>query len=213
MALGRGSHDPGSRRTPGRTLGALGKTHEMRNEMEKVLKTSLPRGMNKGFALAASPGNVRPTLVEERKSEASGVGSGKRRKKRHDGPLGEQSVTEKRSTQHQLPPRLDRCKTQGSRKSRRQTEQGDGYRQGSRGSGVTSQALSPGEAPMGTLCAGKERRLPQGTNLCWWTHQEVDPLAAQEPHPLSSRLASAAVSPQERCRSGERSRGLDRAIG
>ncbi len=64
---------------------------------------------------------------------------------------------------------------------------------------------------MGTLCAGKERRLPQGTNLWWWTHQEVDPLAAQEPHPLSSRLASAPVSPEERGGSRGRSDYLDLA--
>src|SRR5260370_7425648 len=66
---------------------------------------------------------------------------------------------------------------------------------------------------MGTLGAGKERRLRGGRAHGLWIPQEINTLAAQKPHPLSSRLASAPVSPQERGRSGERSRGLDRAIG
>ena len=40
-------------------------THELCNEIEKVLKKSLPSSMNKGFSLVALPGNVRHTRVEE----------------------------------------------------------------------------------------------------------------------------------------------------
>ena len=40
----------------------------MRNEMEKVLKKSLLRGMNKGFPLIAYQENGRNSLLEKEKS-------------------------------------------------------------------------------------------------------------------------------------------------
>ena len=132
--------------------------------------------------------------------------SRKRGEKRHDDLLGEQSLTEERDTQGQVLQWLARCETQGGSKSRRQTIQGDGHSCGSRSPSVASPAFTPRHPPMGTLCAGKEQRLPWRRNLSRRTQQDIDPLAAHEPQPLPSRLASTPVSPQERggssCRSG-----------
>jgi hypothetical protein len=95
-------------------------------------------------------------------------------------------------------PGLDAGETQGSSKSRRQTEQRDGHRRGSRSSRIASQALSPGEAPVGTLGAGEERRRFWGRTLWWWTNLQIDPLTAQEPHPLPSDLAATPIPPEPR---------------
>ena len=112
--------------------------------------------------------------------------------KRHGGPLGEHSLTEKRSTRPLVSPGLDAGETQGSSKSRRQTEQRDGHRRGSRSSRIASQALSPGEAKVGHAGRGRGAKALLGENsvvVAELAHRPVDCTRAAST-PVGSRSDS-----------------------
>ena len=96
-----------------------------------------------------------------------------------------------------------------------------GDRDGRRGrrQRLASQALSPRESPMGSLCTGKRSR---GWRLSRWgrcSHPDIHTLMTQELHELPPLGASLPISPQDgvsrktRLRWFVERRGGDRALG
>ncbi len=64
--------------------------------MEKVLKESLLRGMNMGFPRMGYQEDGRNSLLEKEKSIRRRDGKQEKAEKRHNGLLGENSLTEKK---------------------------------------------------------------------------------------------------------------------
>src|SRR6266699_889771 len=92
---------------------------------------------------------------------------------------------------------VEPLQAQGSGKSVREREQGDGDGRRTSHSGIASQTLGPGESVVCPLCT---RKRSSGRGLSRWgrcRQSDVDPLVAKELDQFPSMGASLPVSPQD----------------